>query len=127
GVLSGRRMSLPPESREEAIKRLNEQAESLQARATPPPPDYGGKAASYGYRLLAEMIGGVLVGLAMGWGFDLWVGTMPWGMIVGVLVGFGVSIWMAVHSARKFRARALKEFGPPKDLPEEPDEDEDDR
>ena len=120
-------MSPDPESREEAIRRLNAEAESLQARATPPPPEYGGKAVGYGYRLMAEMIGGVLVGLALGWGFDLWVGSAPWGMIVGVLLGFGVSIWMAVTSARKLSARALKEFGPPRDLPDEPDEDEDDR
>jgi ATP synthase protein I len=118
---------MPPEqeTRDEVIKRLNAEAESLQARATPKPPEYGGAAVGYGYRLMAEMIGGVLVGLALGWGVDLLVGSAPWGMIVGVLVGFGVSIWMAVTSAKKLSARALKEFGPPQDLPDEPDEDDD--
>ena len=118
---------MPPEqeTRDEVIKRLNAEAESLQARATPKPPGHGGAAVGYGYRLMAGMTGGGLVGLALGWGVDLLVGSAPWGMIVGVLVGFGVSIWMAVTSAKKLSARALKEFGPPQDLPDEPDEDDD--
>ena len=120
-------MATPQESREEAIKRLNAQADSLKARATPEPVQYGEAAAGYGYRIMAEMIGGVFVGLGLGWGFDFLVGSMPWGIIVGTLLGFGVSIWLAVHSAKKLSARALSEFGPPQDLPDEPDEDEDQR
>ncbi|QTN19070.1 AtpZ/AtpI family protein [Brevundimonas sp. AJA228-03] len=120
-------MSLPTESREEAIKRLNAQADSLKARATPAPTQYGEAAAGYGYRIMAEMIGGVLVGLGLGWGFDAFVGSRPWGTIVGTLLGFGVSIWLAVHSAKKLSARALSEFGPPRDLPDEPDEGDDQR
>lgn len=120
---------MPPieETRAETIKRLNAQADSLKARATPEPPAYGGAAVGYGYRIMAEMIGGVLVGVALGWGFDLVVGTAPWGIILGTLLGFGISIWLAVNTARNLRVRALKEFGPPRDLPDEPDEDEEDR
>ena len=126
-ALTLKAMSPMEESREEAIGRLNAQADSLQARATPPPPEYGGAAVGYGYRIMAEMLGGVFVGLGLGWGFDILVGSMPWGIIVGTLLGFGLSIWLAVHSARKLSARALKEFGPARDLPDEPDEDEEDR
>lgn len=118
-------MSLEPESREEAIARLNRSASDLEARALPEPPDYGGKAVGYGYRLLAELLGGVLVGLGIGWCVDLFARTAPWGMIVGTVLGFGVSVWLAVHTARKLSARALQEFGPPRDLPEDADEEED--
>ena len=115
-------MSPKTESREEAIKRLNEQADALRARANPTPPDYGAKAAGYGYRLMGEMFGGLVVGLGLGWGFDLLVGSMPWGIIAGTLIGFGISIWLALRSARKMSVRAAKEFGPPRDLPDEVDE-----
>jgi len=115
-------MSLPPESREETIKRLNAQADALKARADPPVPDYGGKAVSYGYRLMGEMFGGLVVGLGLGWGFDLVVGTMPWGIIVGTLIGFGLSIWLALRSARKMSAQATREMGPARDLPDEIDD-----
>lgn len=112
-------MSLPPESREEAIKRLNEQADALKTRAVPPVSDYGAKAAGYGYRLMGEMIGGLAIGLGLGWGFDLLVGTMPAGIIAGTLIGFGLSIWLALRSARKLSAKAARELGPPRDLPDE--------
>jgi ATP synthase protein I len=112
-------MSLPPESREKAIARLNEQADALMARANPTPPDFGANAVGYGYRLMGEMIGGLVVGLGLGWGFDLVVGTMPWGIIAGTLIGFGISIWLALRSARKMSAKAAREFGPPRDLPDE--------
>lgn len=117
-------MSLPTESREEAIERLNRQAEALKARAAPEPVAHahGEQAAAYGYRLLADLIGGVLVGLALGWGFDMVVGSLPWGVIAGTLLGFAVSIRMAVRSAKRLSDRALKEFGPPRDLPEEPED-----
>ena len=118
-------MSLPTESREEAIKRLNEQAAALKDRADPPVPDYGGKAVGYGYRLMGEMFGGLVVGLGLGWGFDLLVGTMPWGLIVGTLLGFGMSIWLALRSARKMSVQATKEFGPARDLPDEVDDEKD--
>ena len=117
-------MSPTMESREEAIKRLNEQVDALKERAVPTPPDYGANAAGYGYRLMGEMIGGLAVGLGLGWGFDLLVGTMPWGIIAGTLIGFGISIWLAVRSARKMSAIALKEMGPPQDLPDDEIEDE---
>ena len=98
-------------------------ADSLKARATPEPPQYGGAAVGYGYRIMAEMIGGVFVGLGFGAGVDVLAKSAPWGMIVGVLLGFGISIWMAVRSAQRMTAEAAKEWGPPKDLPFDDEED----
>jgi len=46
-------------------------------------------------------------------------------MIVGVLGGFAISIWMAVRSARIYGAEAARDWGPPRDLPDDA-EDEDD-
>jgi ATP synthase protein I len=40
-------------------------------------------------------------------------------MIVGVLGGFVISIWMAVRSARIYSAVAAREWGPPRDLPDD--------
>ena len=82
------------------------------------------KAAGYGYRLIGVLVGGLFVGLGFGAAVDALLGTGPWGMIVGVLVGFVVSVWMAVRSAQRMSVEALREFGPPKDLP--PDDDEED-
>ena len=116
-------MPHPENSRDEAIRRLDERAAALEQRTTPTAQDYGSKAAGYGYRLIGVLIGGVFVGLGFGAGADVVFKTAPWGMITGVLVGFGVSIWMAVRSAQRMTAEAAREWGPAKDLP--PDDEED--
>ena len=116
-------MPHPDNSRDEAIRRLDERAAALQERTTPQVRDYGSKAAGYGYRLMGVLIGGVFVGLGFGAGADVVLKTAPWGMIIGVLVGFGVSIWMAVRSAQRMSAEAAREWGPVQDLP--PDDEDD--
>jgi ATP synthase protein I len=112
-------------SREEAIRRLDEQAAALEARTTREVPEHGAKAAGYGYRIMALLLGGVFVGLGFGAVVDFLVDSAPWGMIVGVLGGFAISIWMAVRSARIYSAEAARDWGPPRDLPDDA-EDEDD-
>lgn len=116
-------MPNPEESREEAIRRLQQRAGVLEARATPATQDYGHQAAGYGYRLIGLLIGGLFVGLGLGAAVDVIAKTRPWGMIIGVLVGFSVSIWLAVRSARTMSAEAAREWGPPKDLG--PDDEDD--
>jgi ATP synthase protein I len=119
-------MSNPDESREEAIQRLNARANALEARQAQVASHEAAaaKVSGYGYRLIGVLIGGVFVGLAFGAIADALLHIRPWGMIAGVLLGFGVSIWMAVRSAQQMSVAVAKEYGPPKDLPLD-DEDED--
>ena len=116
-------MPHPEETREEAIRRLQQRAGALEARTVQTPRDYGAQAHSYGYRLLGLLIGGVFVGLGFGWAIDLFAKTTPFGMIVGVLVGFAVSVWLAVRTARQMSDEAAKEWGPPQDLPDDGEDD----
>ena len=116
-------MTPPEEPREEAIRRLQQRAGALEARTVQTPRDYGAQAHSYGYRLIGLLIGGVFVGLGFGWGIDLIAKSAPFGMIIGVLAGFGVSVWLAVRTAQKMSAEAAREWGPPKDLG--PDDEDD--
>ena len=45
-------------------------------------------AMARGFRLSTELVAGVLVGAAIGWLIDRWLGISPWGMIVFLLLGF---------------------------------------
>lgn len=118
-------MAQPDDSRDEAIRRLDQRANALEARTVQTPPEYGARAASYGYRLMAVLLGGVFVGLGFGAAIDMLAKTAPWGMVAGVLLGFGVSIWMAVRSAQKMTAEAAREWGPVRDLPADDADEED--
>jgi ATP synthase protein I len=64
------------------------------------------KSSQDGYRLLADLIGGVLVGLGFGWLLDHFVGTQPWGMVGGLLIGMGLAIFSVVRKATKLSAQA---------------------
>ena len=117
-------MSRPDESREEALKRLHERADALEARTSRKTADYGGQAVGQAYTLLGLLLGGPAVGLALGLGVDAIAGTAPWGIIAGVLLGFGMAIYMALGSARRLSARALKETPAPAVPFDDEDEDE---
>ena len=118
-------MSLPPESREEAIARLQKSASDLETRTTPQISHEmaGQAAASQAWKIIADLFGGVFVGLALGFGVDHFAGTSPVGLIGGVLLGFGVSVWMAWRTAQRLMAEANK-HGEPKSVPFDDDEDQ---
>jgi ATP synthase protein I len=61
----------------------------------------GGNASALarGFRLSTELVAGVLVGAAIGWLLDRWLGISPWGMIVFLLLGFGAGVLNVMRAA----------------------------
>jgi ATP synthase protein I len=56
-------------------------------------------ALARGLRFSAEFISGVLVGAALGWVMDRWLGTSPFGMIVFLLLGFAAGVLNLMRAA----------------------------
>ena len=56
-------------------------------------------AFARGFRLSTEFVAGILVGAAIGWLIDRWVGTSPWGMIVFLLLGFAAGVLNLMRAA----------------------------
>jgi ATP synthase protein I len=56
-------------------------------------------ALAGGLRLSAEFAAGILVGAAIGWLIDRWLGTSPWGMIVLLLLGFVAGVLNMMRAA----------------------------
>ena len=56
-------------------------------------------ALARGFRLSAEFVAGILVGAAVGWLLDRWLGTSPWGMIVLLLFGFAAGVLNMMRAA----------------------------
>ena len=52
-----------------------------------------GLDASYraGNRVLAELLGGIVGGLLIGWVIDRFAGTSPWGLLVMLFLGIAVA------------------------------------
>jgi ATP synthase protein I len=56
-------------------------------------------AMARGFRLSTELVAAVLVGAAIGWLIDRWLGISPWGMIVFLLLGFAAGVLNVIRAA----------------------------
>ncbi len=51
-----------------------------------------GGALGFGLRIGIELIAALLVGLALGWLTDRYIGTRPWGLIAGFFLGSAAGV-----------------------------------
>jgi ATP synthase protein I len=116
-------MPEPEDLRQDALKRLDERLEAFQTRNERKPFRYDDTSGA-GYRLVAELIGGVLAGLGFGWLADRFLGTSPWGLIVGVLLGAGISVFAVVRSAGQMAKAAKTSVAAPDMAADDDDDDE---
>ena len=84
--------------------RLSEIRDSRKIRTDQPGTESGDRAArasamALGFRLSSELIAGVVVGAAIGWGFDRLLSTSPFGFIVFLLLGFIAGVVNVVRTA----------------------------
>lgn len=113
-------MGKPTEPGEEGLKRLDDRLEAFAEGRKRKPMGFASHDSGAAYRLIGELIGGVLGGLGLGWLVDRLAGTGPWGAIVGVLLGAGAAVFTIARSAGRMSDAAPKGNPVPFD-----DEDED--
>jgi ATP synthase protein I len=110
-------------SDEDALERLNQRLDALQTRTTRKPSQLADKAGGAGYRLMAELVSGVLAGLGLGWLVDQYAHTKPWGMLIGVVLGTVASVVLVVKAASRMSDQSKRGSAPAKSVPFD-DEDE---
>jgi ATP synthase protein I len=86
---------------EARLKALADRLDQHRVAAEPEPARGGGfgPGMAQALRLAAEFVAGILVGAALGWGFDSLFNTSPWGLIGFVLLGFAAGALNALRSA----------------------------
>jgi ATP synthase protein I len=107
--MSDARGSRDPDSRptDEAtlsarLQRLGERLGHAEGRRAEKSSDRSSANASgyaRGFRLSTELVAGVLVGAALGWLLDRWLGISPWGLIVFLLLGFAAGVLNVMRAA----------------------------
>jgi ATP synthase protein I len=84
------RLSEIQDSRKIGTGQSGSEQDAAQAKAS---------AMAMGFRLSSELVAGVLVGAALGWGFDRLLSTSPWGLIVFLLLGFTAGVINVMRAA----------------------------
>ena len=104
--------SIHPEAGQDPLGRLDDDLEAFEAgrRKTPSATGLGG-AAGDGYRVLGQMLGGVLGGVGLGSFADYLAHTSPLGLVSGLVIGSGLSIWSTIQTASRIGAAAKTKRG----------------
>lgn len=89
---------------EDPLKALGDKIEAARDAQKPEPRRKSGKyaAAGFGWRMTVDLVTGVFVGAAMGWGLDSLFGTKPLFLIVLVLLGFAAGVRVMLMSAAEY-------------------------
>jgi ATP synthase protein I len=99
----------------DGLARLEADLTAFEAKRRKPPLALGVGSASgagAGYRLLSQMLGGILGGVGLGWLVDHFAHTTPWGVVIGLFAGGGVSVWSTVRMASDAGAPKVTKAGP---------------
>ncbi len=103
-------MPQPDEESQEALRRLDERLDAFDGQRASKSTAAGvaERGVGEGYRLLGEVIGGVLGGIGLGWAVDYFAHTTPIGVVVGLLLGTAASAYAAVKSAGRANKPQVK-------------------
>lgn len=96
-------MALRPS--EDPLKDLGGKIDAARKAREPKPIAKGGKfaAAGFGWRMTIDLVTGICVGAAMGWGLDSLFGTLPIFLIVFVMLGFAAGVRVMLKSVEEFQ------------------------
>ena len=98
---------------EDPLKALGDKIDAVRDGRKPKPVAKGGKysAAGFGWRMTIDLVTGVFVGAAMGWGLDSLFGTLPIFLVLFTLLGLAAGIKTMLRSAQEMQKDAIARHG----------------
>ena len=85
---------------------LEEKLEAKRVKAKPEPAEENHySAAQAGWRMVSELVVGLLLGFGIGYGIDMIFGTAPWFMLVFTMFGFAAGIRTMMRTAEEIQAK----------------------
>lgn len=99
------------ESRDaDRLKALEQRIAGAKQRDAPAPPkDEHYSQAEQGWRMVIELVAGLLIGFGIGYGLDVLFGTMPILLILFTLLGFAAGVKTMVRTAREIQDKSAAE------------------
>ena len=101
---------------DDRLKALEERiAKAKAAQAPKPRADEHYSRANLAWRMVIELVAGLLIGLGIGYGLDLLFGTLPIFLVLFTLLGFAAGVQTMVRSAREVEKKLADEAAERKD------------
>ncbi|KPQ06873.1 MAG: F-type H+-transporting ATPase subunit AtpI [Rhodobacteraceae bacterium HLUCCA12] len=84
----------------ERLKALDQRIERLRAAKAPPPKKADSHdMAHHAWRMVTELVAGLLIGLGIGYGLDRLFGTGPLFLVLFILLGFAAGVRVMMRTA----------------------------
>ncbi|MEM9144823.1 MAG: AtpZ/AtpI family protein [Pseudomonadota bacterium] len=101
--------------RGKTLETLGDRIEAARAAQRPKRSNSGDeyKAGSVAWRMVTELVVGVMVGGAMGWGLDSLLGTLPLFLLVMGILGFAAGVRTMLRSAEEIQRMETAEAADP--------------
>ncbi|PRX37332.1 ATP synthase protein I [Meinhardsimonia xiamenensis] len=91
--------------RDERLRRLEERIERFKAERAPAPStsEEHYSQASQGWRMVIELVTGLMIGFGIGYGLDVLFGTLPVFLVLFALLGFAAGVRTMMRTAEEIR------------------------
>lgn len=100
-----------PQSETDRLKALEEKLK--QARGEAPAKRHQEEhysQAQHAWRMVTELVAGLLIGFGIGYGLDALLGTKPWLMVLFIFLGFAAGVKTMMRSAQEIQERKLADL-----------------
>lgn len=88
------------------LKQLSERLAAARGDEKPADETKSGLSGSeIGWRMVTELVVGLLLGAAIGYGLDVLFGTLPWLLIVFCMLGFAAGIKTMLRTAEEIQKK----------------------
>ena len=103
------RRPIAEDPRLDSLEERLAKAEEVEAKRTGS--NQKGQDENYrlGNRVLAELLGGMIGGAAIGWAIDHFAGTSPWGLLVMLFLGIGVAFRNIIRISSRPSSKGSRE------------------
>lgn len=90
----------------ERLRALDARISALKPDEARPHMEEHYSQAQHGWRMVSELVAGIVIGFAMGYGLDLLFGSTPIMMVVFLLLGFMAGVKTMMATAREMQVEA---------------------
>ncbi|MBM7069511.1 AtpZ/AtpI family protein [Actibacterium sp. 188UL27-1] len=90
------------------LRKLEDRIDALKETQAPQPrADEHYSQAQAGWRMVTELVAGLLIGFSIGYGLDVLFGTLPILLVLFTLLGFAAGVRVMLRTAQEIQSDAV--------------------